>query len=267
MAGYNSARNTFLDDDDDIDDDEFLRHSRSTGGFILNDSNNDFKYQSDVPVNLEEKRKELLLKKKEIEQRTIMSTEKSLSYLRNSEEVGAATAEELFRQREQLERTEKRLDDINTTLRFSQRHIQGIKSVFGGLKNLIRGKTGSLPPSSKDIPATQPTSSASDNLFEVVDRNNAQKRMVENSSIHPGLRVKGLYDTDENTVLESKAQDVIDRNLDQMLSSIHRLKGLSYTLGDEIESQNDLIEKVIDKTEKADSSIKKQNKDMNKLLK
>jgi len=35
--------------------------------------------------------------------------------------------QELFRQREQLERTEKRLDDINNTLRFSQKHIQGIK--------------------------------------------------------------------------------------------------------------------------------------------
>jgi hypothetical protein len=35
--------------------------------------------------------------------------------------------QELLRQREQLERTEKRLDDINSTLRFSQKHIQGIK--------------------------------------------------------------------------------------------------------------------------------------------
>lgn len=35
--------------------------------------------------------------------------------------------QELLRQREQLERTEKRLDDINNTLRFSQKHIQGIK--------------------------------------------------------------------------------------------------------------------------------------------
>ena len=43
--------------------------------------------------------------------------------------------------------------------------------------------------------------------------------------IFSGLKIRGLYDTEENTVLESKAQDVIDRNLDQMLTSIHRLKG------------------------------------------
>jgi synaptosomal-associated protein 29 len=40
--------------------------------------------------------------------------------------------QELVRQREQLERTEKRLDDINNTLRFSQKHIQGIKVKIRG---------------------------------------------------------------------------------------------------------------------------------------
>lgn len=35
--------------------------------------------------------------------------------------------QELLKQREQLERTDKRLDDINETLRFSHKHIQGIK--------------------------------------------------------------------------------------------------------------------------------------------
>lgn len=42
---------------------------------------------------------------------------------------------------------------------------------------------------------------------------------------------------------------------------------LSYDLGYEIESQNDLIEKVIEKTERADCTISKQNKDINRLLK
>lgn len=38
--------------------------------------------------------------------------------------------QELIRQREQLERTEMRLDEINNTLRFSQKRIQGIKVKF-----------------------------------------------------------------------------------------------------------------------------------------
>lgn len=38
--------------------------------------------------------------------------------------VGLATAEELTRQKEQLLLTEQRLDDINSTLRNSEKHIQ-----------------------------------------------------------------------------------------------------------------------------------------------
>jgi hypothetical protein len=126
---------------------------------------------------LEDKRLQLLERKKAIEERTVQSSERSISLLRDSEQIGVATAEvgillrfrlcsadsvvhcsyvwqvfccmhiefrtviswfiidiflfldvqELIRQREQLERTEKRLDEINNTLRFSQKHIQGIK--------------------------------------------------------------------------------------------------------------------------------------------
>jgi len=35
--------------------------------------------------------------------------------------------QELVRQREQLQNTDKRLDEINSNLRVSQKHIQGIK--------------------------------------------------------------------------------------------------------------------------------------------
>jgi hypothetical protein len=37
--------------------------------------------------------------------------------------------QELLRQREQLEGTEKHLDEINNTLRFSQKHITSIKVI------------------------------------------------------------------------------------------------------------------------------------------
>jgi uncharacterized protein (DUF885 family) len=42
----------------------------------------------------------------------------------NIVQVGLATAEELTRQKEQLLLTEQRLDDINSTLRNSEKHIQ-----------------------------------------------------------------------------------------------------------------------------------------------
>jgi synaptosomal-associated protein 29 len=60
---------------------------------------------------------------------------------------------------------------------------------------------------------------------------------------------------------------IIDRNLEDMCTSLTRLKGLAEGLGEEIDSQNEVIDRVTDKTDKADFSITRQNKEMNKLLK
>ena len=48
--------------------------------------------------------------------------------------------QELLRQREVIQNIEKKTDEINSTLTTSQRHINNIKSVFGGIKNWWAGK-------------------------------------------------------------------------------------------------------------------------------
>jgi len=60
---------------------------------------------------------------------------------------------------------------------------------------------------------------------------------------------------------------IVDRNLEDMCTSLTRLKGLAEGLGDEIDAQNEVLDRLNDKTDKADFSIIRQNKDMNKLLK
>lgn len=132
MSGHKYVNSDKLFADDDVDDDTFLRNSRHN-------------YNSQP--TFEEQRQAFLERKLEIENRTLQSTERSIGLLRDSEQVGIATAEELSRQREQLERTDKRLDEINQTLRFSQKHINGIKSVFSSLKNYISGRNDSASPS------------------------------------------------------------------------------------------------------------------------
>lgn len=132
MSGHkyiSDSKNLFLDEED-VDDETFLKNSRRS---------------FDEP-NLEVQRQSFLERKKAIEDRTLQSSERSISILRDSEQIGIATAEELMRQREQLEKTDKRLDEINATLRFSQKHINGIKSVFGSLKNYLSGKNDQTLP-------------------------------------------------------------------------------------------------------------------------
>jgi synaptosomal-associated protein 29 len=52
-----------------------------------------------------------------------------------------------------------------------------------------------------------------------------------------------------------------------MCSSLSHLKGLAEGLGEEIDSQNEILDRLNDKTDKADFTILQQNKEINKLLK
>lgn len=136
---YINSTNPF-EDDGDIDDEMFLQNSRRP-------------MSSNMPPTFEDQMLSFAERKRIIEDRTLNSTEKSISILRDSEQIGIATAEELIRQREKLEKTDKQLDEINATLRFSQKHINGIKSVFASLKNYVSGKNDASP-STASTPST-----------------------------------------------------------------------------------------------------------------
>lgn len=138
MASHRPLKSTNPFEEDDIDDELFLRNSRRTN----------------VQPTFDDQLQSFAERKRAIENRTLNSTEKSIHVLRESEQIGIATAEELMRQREKLEKTDKQLDEINATLRFSQKHINGIKSVFGSLKNYMSRKSDASPTTSTSTPST-----------------------------------------------------------------------------------------------------------------
>ena len=94
MAGHNyisDPNNPFFSLEDDVDDETFLgsappRTSAPSGYYSNNHFNN---YDHD----LERQRQQLIERRKAIEDRTIQSSERSISLLRDSEQIGAATAE------------------------------------------------------------------------------------------------------------------------------------------------------------------------------
>nr|XP_034183548.1 synaptosomal-associated protein 29 [Osmia lignaria] len=261
MASQNylsDPKNPFFSLEDDIDDETFLNSAppRSSG--------RGFNHYNNFDNDLEQKHQQLLQRKKEIEERTIHSSERSISLLRDSEQIGAATAEELIRQREQLERTEKRLDDINSTLRFSQKHIQGIKSVFGSLKNYLSGKSLDAP-----IPSTiLSESSSSESMASPALSNSLEQVQTNIANTSPALKLRGIDDDFEGSNSPSNnVSKVLEKNLDEMSGSLARLKGLAIGLSEEIDLQNDLIDNITDKAENTDITLQKQNKDLTHLLK
>lgn len=252
MSGHQYISNSNnLFDDDDIDDETFLRNSRHPPA-----SNNPF----------EEQQLSYQQRIKEVENRTLESSTRSLGLLRETENVGIATAEELSRQREQLEKTNKQLDDINTTLRFSQKHLNGLKSVFGGLKNYISGQ--------RDLKQQQPLSTAQ-STATLADKMNSPT----SSYAQPPLTADERYDSHPTTRLRmddnycappkqatNNFNQQLDKNLDEMAGSLSRLKGLAIDLHQEIDEHNDLIDDITNKVENVDVKVGKQNKEINRLL-
>lgn len=64
--------------------------------------------------------------------------------------------QELVRQRGVLERTEKMVDKMDQDLKTSQKHINSIKSVFGGFVNYFKPKPAETPLEQNDTLGPQP---------------------------------------------------------------------------------------------------------------
>lgn len=262
MSAYVNPNKLF--EDDDVDDDEFVNKFRSrTNQLPPRQPQNPYGSGSHIAA-LEQQRQSMLARHKEIEQRTLDSSARSIGLLRESETIGIATAEELVRQREQLQNTNKRLDEINTNLNYSQKHLNGIKSVFYGLKNYISGKSDQTPRSqASPSQSAGPSSSKLNDTIDNLCANNSEDRFRS----HPTTRLYNLDAQQTAPVTDSqRVNDLLDANLDEMVQHITRLKSLGMSLGDEITQQSELIDTIHDKVEGADLKIGKQNKQMNKLL-
>ncbi|BFG03136.1 synaptosomal-associated protein 29 [Drosophila madeirensis] len=257
---YLKPVHNYFDDVDrfeDIDDDLFLKNKRTSASSHKPQqrSTNPFEIDDDedsTASSISAQRQAYAEKRRAIEQRTLDSTEKSLGLLYETEEVGKATAIELAKQREQLEKTSHQLDEINSTLRFSQRHLNGLKSVFGGLKNYLSGN--------RDQPSSATASPVASQSSQEANNINAGAFGGSSAPLSPAEH----YD---NHPAGNPFQAHLDSNLEDMCDNLSRLKFLATDLGTEIESQNELLDNMNYKIEDVDLKMTRQNKDMNKLLK
>lgn len=267
------GKNPFYDPDEEIDDEEFLRQSKpaNSSGYLGYSGNASGSAPNSRPMGntYEDRQQSLVQKRREIEQRTLDSSQRSLGLLHESEKVGQATAEELARQKEQLKATEGRLDDINSTLNRSERHLQGIKSVFGGIRNYFAGRGAAQPAGVAGGSAgaiQQPSSTGSSSAGGAVPDSGPSDPLRH--SQHPGLRSRGLGD-DAGAGLDGldSVDDRLNKNLDDMGLGLGRLKAMAQDLNQELGDHNDLIDRLDHKTSNTNWRVEKQNKDMNKLLK
>uniref|UniRef100_A0A803WAX4 Synaptosomal-associated protein 29 n=1 Tax=Ficedula albicollis TaxID=59894 RepID=A0A803WAX4_FICAL len=205
---------------------------------------------------------------------TADSTTRSLSLLYESERIGVAASEELVRQGEALKRTEQMVDKMDQDLKTSQRHINSIKSVWGGLVNYFKAK----PPESKPEQNGAPEYYANSMLKEAMMSSKEQESKYQES--HPNLRKLDNSDNDFNKadLVSSVQRDAypknqqlrayhqkIDTNLDEMSSGLSRLKSLALGLQTEIEEQDDMLDRLTKKVETLDVNIKNTDRKVRQL--
>lgn len=135
--------------------------------------------------------------------------------------------------------------------------------MFGGIKNWWKGEPKEAPPEERSRPETSlHTSMASSN-----DVNPPSKYD------HPGMReTQGFYGDNapqQQRVLSPDMQQYeaqLDSNLDEMSAGLQRLKGLGMGLGEEISAQNEQVERIANKTERGDTTLGDQNRQMRHIL-
>ncbi|KAL6113750.1 snap29 [Pungitius sinensis] len=203
-------------------------------------------------------------------QSAVDSSHRSIGLIYQSEKIGVETAEELVRQGEVLKRADKMMDNMDQDLKTSQKHINGIKSVWGGLVNYFKGKPETKPP-----PEEPKAYQANDRLQTAISSSRGNEEEYQAS--HPNLRKldtggfgasasmdDGNKGHPQNRQLR-EAHQTLDNNLDEMCNGLSRLKNLGLGLQSEIEDQDGSIDSLMNKVDKMDLKIHNTNQQIKNL--
>ena len=264
------GKNPFIEDDyEDIDDETFLQNAPSrrsgwSGNSVQSRSRateENWQELLSEKLKIEEQdlqsiSQQLLSQQMQTEEKSLQSTVRSKALLFETEQAGIATAENLMMQREQLERTQARLDDTENYLKTSKRYIKCMKSITSSVINSFRKK-------SKD-PTISPSTKKKDKSNSSNNPTRLGRIVKETSdfSSNPTYPAVGERDLAKEPLSVSEQ---IDENIEEMIPCVWRLKELALGLSGEIDSQDRLIERMLISADKSDWQVRKQTKDMKKI--
>ncbi|KAI7797467.1 synaptosomal-associated protein 29 isoform X2 [Triplophysa rosa] len=263
MSAYPKSHNPFAADDDEEE------NTGPSRGFNFDD---DPEESSLSPA--ERRQKQLQREVTHTAQSAVDSSYRSLAHIYESEKVGTETAEELIRQGEALNRTERMIDNMEQDMRTSQRHINSIKSVWGGVVNYFKAKPEARPPQ-KDEPVSYDGSSSLQNALSESRRHEAKYQ-----ASHPNLRKMDTSGFGASASLDNEPSDQngyprnkqlrtahqqLDQNLDEMSLGLRRLKSLGQGLQSEIDNQDVSLDRLLNKVDSMDGKISSTDRQLKNL--
>ena len=185
-----------------------------------------------------------------VENESLESTQRALRVLNETHEIGVKTAEELVRQGEKLQSVEEHLDDVNNKLTATQKNLNQIKSVFGGLKNKFF------------------SSSSSSSSPKPKSNNEKSSSSMSNSKSMSSMRSSNESKQAECAVItNSDREKELNRNLEEMSVGLKRLANLGMDMQRELDRQDPMLDRLSTKVGATKGKIDNQNDQMRKIMK
>lgn len=178
-------------------------------------------------------------------QRMESSSANSLRVLNETMRLGVDTTEELERQAESLDRTERRLDEMHVELDKGERNMRRIKSSFGGIGNYFARKKSIEEVTNPKALRTQSKGSSS------AKSKPANKKQQKQQQQEPA---------------QGTGNAVVDQNLDEMSKALHQLRGIGEVIGTQLDDSEQQIDRVKYKVDRDHVKMDKLNKDIKKEL-
>lgn len=169
------------------------------------------------------------------------SSANSLRVLNETLTIGDATAKELDRQAESLDKTERMLDEMHVDLDRGEQHLRKIKSPFGGIGNYFSRKK-------KIDEVTDPKGFKGKS--KPVESKPPQKKQAQKQQAPP----------------QSVGNEIVDRNLDEMEKALHQLHGIGRDISCHLDESDQQIDRIGYKMERNHVKVDKLNKGIKREL-
>lgn len=184
---------------------------------------------------------------REVEARMLMANQRmenssanSLRVLNETMRMGIDTTEELERQAESLDRTERTLDGMHVDLDQGELHLRKIKSPFGGI--FTRKKT---------------TNEVTDPKGFKPQSKGAKSKPAE---------TKQKKQQKQQPPPQGTGNERVDRNFDEMEKALHQLKGIGEVIGTQLDDSELQLDRVGYKMDRNHVKVDKLNKGIKKEL-
>ncbi|XP_078361258.1 synaptosomal-associated protein 29-like [Oculina patagonica] len=229
--------------------------------FDFNRKTNPFEDDSDdefEKVNGDEIRTQMQLSR----DRTLDSTKRSLALIEDSHDIACRTGEELSCQGEQLNRVERNLDKIQSDMSIANRHIRSVNSIFGAIGNYFKKAPKPKETTEQTVPDSRLSALQEDPSQYYPDYRSESKSGGYEAGISRG---GGQFQSTAYSSRDPRERE-IEANLDLVSRGIGLLKEDALILGNEIGRQNDQLDRINVKADKAHSTVEESDKKVRRIL-